>query len=225
MKKTTNYRLLGAFILLFNLWVIGNYNLQGIPVLLLTLGFAICYEYFVVRPVSKKQKSNHVTVKSFEDDESTENNESEDDSPWFKCKSCGFIAYGTDPDESRSSKCIGCGNIMGEYPKNDQSSRNENELLIDNVNYKSTPEIETNRGHLMNKKQKKLLITVASITGLMMLIPPFIKIHKKGGVVISRCYEIIFDAPSRYVIDISTLSVQLLGVLIVGSILFFVFKD
>ncbi|MCK5724507.1 MAG: hypothetical protein KAI84_18375 [Gammaproteobacteria bacterium] len=60
MKKTTKLRLVGSLVLLFNLWLIGQYNLQGIPVLLLTFGFAAGYEYLVVRPVSKAaQKSDY----------------------------------------------------------------------------------------------------------------------------------------------------------------------
>lgn len=54
MKKTTKLRLIGGAILIFNLWLIGNYNLKGIPVLLLTFGFAAGYEFLVVRPISKK---------------------------------------------------------------------------------------------------------------------------------------------------------------------------
>jgi len=53
MKKKTKLRLLGGVILFFNLWLIGNYNLQGVPVLLLTFGFAIIYEYLIVRPLTK----------------------------------------------------------------------------------------------------------------------------------------------------------------------------
>lgn len=53
MKKTTKLRLFGGGVLLFNLWLIGNYNLEGIPVIFLTLGFAVGYEYLVVRPASK----------------------------------------------------------------------------------------------------------------------------------------------------------------------------
>jgi len=53
MKKRTKLRLLGGVILFFNLWLIGNYNLQGVPVLLLTFGFAIIYEYLIVRPLTK----------------------------------------------------------------------------------------------------------------------------------------------------------------------------
>ena len=55
MKKSTKLRLLGGAVLVFNLWLIGRYNLSGVPVLLLTLGFAIGFEYLVVRPSSKEK--------------------------------------------------------------------------------------------------------------------------------------------------------------------------
>ena len=58
MKKTKNLRLIGGGVLLFNLWVIGHYNLEGIPVLLLTFGFAAVYEYFIVRPASKNTEKS-----------------------------------------------------------------------------------------------------------------------------------------------------------------------
>lgn len=58
MKKTTKLRLIGGAILLFNLWLIGAYNLEGVPVLLLTFGFAVGYEYLVVRPVSRATKKD-----------------------------------------------------------------------------------------------------------------------------------------------------------------------
>lgn len=54
MKKTTKLRLLGGAVLLFNLWLIGQYRLEGLPVLLLTFGFAIGYELLVVRPAKPK---------------------------------------------------------------------------------------------------------------------------------------------------------------------------
>ncbi len=57
MKKSTKLRLFGGFVLLFNLWLIGHYSLDGIPVLFLTFGFAIGYELLVVRPVAKIEKS------------------------------------------------------------------------------------------------------------------------------------------------------------------------
>jgi hypothetical protein len=55
MKTSTKLRLFGGVVLVFNLWLIGAYALQGIPVLLLTFGFAIGYEFLVVRPLSKKE--------------------------------------------------------------------------------------------------------------------------------------------------------------------------
>jgi hypothetical protein len=57
MKKTTKLRLFGGAVLLFNLWLIGAYNLEGIPVLLLTFGFAIGFELLVVRPVSRSEQA------------------------------------------------------------------------------------------------------------------------------------------------------------------------
>lgn len=53
MKTTTKLRLVGGAIFFFNLWLIGHYNLEGVPVLLLTVGFAIGYELLVVRPTIK----------------------------------------------------------------------------------------------------------------------------------------------------------------------------
>ncbi len=40
----------------------------------------------------------------------------------FKCKTCGFIAFGDDPFIAKHKKCLGCGNIMGEEPIMKQSS-------------------------------------------------------------------------------------------------------
>jgi hypothetical protein len=57
MKKSTKLRLFGGVVLLFNLWLIGQYKLEGIVVLLLTFGFAIGYEFLVVRPISKSDES------------------------------------------------------------------------------------------------------------------------------------------------------------------------
>lgn len=57
MKKTTKLRMIGGVILLFNLWLIGEYRLEGIPVLLLTFGFAVGYEFLIVRPANAKSES------------------------------------------------------------------------------------------------------------------------------------------------------------------------
>jgi len=56
MKKSTKLRLFGGAVLIFNLWLIGRYNLSGIPVLLLTFGFAFGFEFLVVRPSSKEKE-------------------------------------------------------------------------------------------------------------------------------------------------------------------------
>ena len=66
MQKTTKLRLIGGAVLLFNLWLIGRYNLQGIPVLLLTFGFALGYEFLVVRPSKPKNNSESENAKDKE---------------------------------------------------------------------------------------------------------------------------------------------------------------
>lgn len=53
MKKAAKLRLFGGAVLIFNLWLIGQYNLSGIPILLLTFGFAIGFVLLVVRPSLK----------------------------------------------------------------------------------------------------------------------------------------------------------------------------
>lgn len=50
MSKVTKLRIIGAACLLFILWVIGTYRIEGLPVLILVFGFAAGYEYIVVRP-------------------------------------------------------------------------------------------------------------------------------------------------------------------------------
>ncbi len=35
---------------------------------------------------------------------------------WFKCKTCGFVAFGDDPSIAKNRKCLGCGKIMGAEP-------------------------------------------------------------------------------------------------------------
>ena len=57
MKKSTKLRPFGGAVILFNLWLIGQYKLEGIAVQVLTFGFAIGYELVVVRPVAKSEKS------------------------------------------------------------------------------------------------------------------------------------------------------------------------
>jgi len=54
MKKSTKLRIFGALVILVNLIIIGSYNITGLPVLLMTFGFAIAYELLIVRPTIEK---------------------------------------------------------------------------------------------------------------------------------------------------------------------------
>ena len=49
LKSATKLRVVGVLILFFNLWLISEYNIQGIGVFLLTVGFAVAFELFIVR--------------------------------------------------------------------------------------------------------------------------------------------------------------------------------
>jgi hypothetical protein len=49
MKPRTKLRLLGGAVLLFKLWLIGQYSIEGFSVLLMTFGLAVAYECLVVR--------------------------------------------------------------------------------------------------------------------------------------------------------------------------------
>jgi len=57
--SATKLRIFGGIVLLFNLWLIGHYNLQGIPVLLLTIGFAIGYELLIVRKIQQSEPNQY----------------------------------------------------------------------------------------------------------------------------------------------------------------------
>jgi hypothetical protein len=59
-------RLFGAAVLLFNLWLIGRYDISGAPVLLMTFGFAVAYEYLVVKSINNSPKApEHVEAPAF----------------------------------------------------------------------------------------------------------------------------------------------------------------
>ena len=58
--------------------------------------------------------------------ESSEKGKSHD----VKCRTCGFIAFGKDPSIAINEKCLSCGNIMGDYPKN-IPERDLSNLLIE----------------------------------------------------------------------------------------------
>jgi hypothetical protein len=64
MKIATKLRLFGGVVLLFNIWMIGRYKLEGFVVFLLTLGFAAGYEYFVVRSVLRVENLSGIALGS-----------------------------------------------------------------------------------------------------------------------------------------------------------------
>ena len=83
----------------------------------------------------------------------------------------------------------------------------------------------------MNEKQKKILIAVTVVIGLMLLYPPF---HARfpNGVIKNLGYSWIFAPPSggawqasAGTVDIGILITQWIGVLVVGGIVFFIAKD
>jgi hypothetical protein len=80
----------------------------------------------------------------------------------------------------------------------------------------------------VNKKQKNLLSAVLYVVAGMLIFPPF---HAKlpNGTIRNFGYSIIFDPPElgylTGVVDIGLLITQWVGVLIVGGIAFFLFKD
>lgn len=55
MKPHVTRRWVGACIYLVMLWSIGEYNLSGLPVLLMGIVFPIMYEILVVRPAQQKE--------------------------------------------------------------------------------------------------------------------------------------------------------------------------
>lgn len=55
----------------------------------------------------------------------------ENDSEWFKCLSCGFVAYGDDPEKAKNSKCLGCGKIMGLSTKESPRFLKNKPLMIE----------------------------------------------------------------------------------------------
>jgi len=52
MKTSTKLRCVGGAIIVFDLWLIGQYNITGMPVLLLTVGVAAVFEAFVALPAT-----------------------------------------------------------------------------------------------------------------------------------------------------------------------------
>jgi hypothetical protein len=76
----------------------------------------------------------------------------------------------------------------------------------------------------MNEKQKNVLIVVGVVILGMLLYAPY---HYKGaeGVVVGAGYKWIFSDTDRAMIDVGVLLTQWIGVLIIGAIAYFMYKD
>lgn len=104
MKKTTKLRIFGGVVLLFNLWLIGHYNLSGIPVLLLTFGFAIAYELVVVRPLTNgKAQSQEMAASLGSADPPPKPSASPSTSDFGKLKEMAQL-----PESERRKQCWAC---------------------------------------------------------------------------------------------------------------------
>ena len=84
-------------------------------------------------------------------------------------------------------------------------------------------------GGLMNSKQRKTLILVATIVTAMLLFPPF-HIHRANGVIVNLGYAFLFAPPTAFgsakgTVDVAVLFAQWLGIILVGGIVFFIQKD
>lgn len=55
MNKPLKLRLFGGAVILFNLWLGGHYNIEGVALLIMTFGFAVGYELVVVRAIGKPE--------------------------------------------------------------------------------------------------------------------------------------------------------------------------
>lgn len=83
----------------------------------------------------------------------------------------------------------------------------------------------------MNKRQRYVLYVCATVVVLMLLFPPFHTVYPARSY--SRGYAFLLSGPgysynfgeNSATVDVSTLLVQWLGVILVGAILWFAFRD
>lgn len=62
LKKTTILRIVGVVVLFINLGMIGAFKMVGIPVLILTFGFAVVYEKWAVRRESTRNAAGIICI-------------------------------------------------------------------------------------------------------------------------------------------------------------------
>lgn len=80
----------------------------------------------------------------------------------------------------------------------------------------------------MNKLQKRILLITAGIIAAMIIFPPYAVFNYKHIVIMSG-YGLIFDLPSYLnlpaSVNVATLLAQIVGVLVVGVLVYFAFRD
>lgn len=76
----------------------------------------------------------------------------------------------------------------------------------------------------MNLNQKILLIAVSVVVAGMLIFPPFNGRTGYGGIY-NLGYSLILTPPIGGTVDVALLMTQWVGVLIVGTIVFFLLKD
>jgi hypothetical protein len=62
LNPSTVARLIGGCIIVFNLWLIGRYRLDGVLVLVLTVGVAAAFELLIVRPLKKGENDSSPAI-------------------------------------------------------------------------------------------------------------------------------------------------------------------
>ena len=79
----------------------------------------------------------------------------------------------------------------------------------------------------MNESQRKVLIGVGALVFVMLIFPPY-RVYGGGKYsdwVMESGYAFLFNLPDRATMDVTTLFVQWVGVVIAGSVVFFLLKD
>jgi hypothetical protein len=75
----------------------------------------------------------------------------------------------------------------------------------------------------MNGNQKKVLIVIAvAILGAFLYAPYDYSVNNK---IVDHGYEMIWDMGSNERLNVATLALEFAGILIIGTLMFFIFKD
>jgi|AntDeeMinimDraft_5_1070356.scaffolds.fasta_scaffold04251_6 hypothetical protein len=79
----------------------------------------------------------------------------------------------------------------------------------------------------MKEKQRKIMVGIGALVFAMLIYPPYriYGFNKISDSIIESGYAFILDLPDRATVDVATLFTQWVGVIIAGSIVFFLLKD